>query len=141
LKNTHRESLQEIACSGSDTVTAGVSDPFRALFGRPSEVNRAFVGHVQFRERLYSRLAMIRELQGDYQPVYGLGREYEQSPRRANLLFNSAQVTDHFGHVQSKHQVRILDIGCNIGYTTLKIAESFPNIVGIDLDYRNVDFA
>jgi SAM-dependent methyltransferase len=114
---------------------------FRSLFCRSLEGDPDRRGDSALRQELLADLPKITERQGEYQPVYGLGSEYESSPRLQNLLFDCTQVTQFFAAVEEKRQIRLLDVGCNIGYTALKLAEVFPNIVGVDLDSVNIDFA
>ncbi len=89
-------------------------------------------------DKILLRVAQIKAAQGQYQPIYGLDEENQQSPRLSNLLLNCSFVCDHFKHVSEKHHVRIVDVGCNIGFITFTLAETFSNIIGIDINSDNI---
>jgi SAM-dependent methyltransferase len=79
----------------------------------------------------------IDRLQPGYQPVYGFLGEFP-GKRREHLDRNVRFVEEALEGVRQRHQVRILDVGCNIGYVTLRLAENFPNVVGLDISEQNL---
>lgn len=79
-----------------------------------------------------SAFAKVRAIQGPYQPFYGRDDD-GQSPRADLLRRNCQFVVDHYADAPQKQQVRIIDIGCNAGFTTLTLAETFPSIVGYEI--------
>jgi SAM-dependent methyltransferase len=89
--------------------------------------------------KLGEKLKIMQQIQGDYHPVYGLGSEHEKSPRLHNLLFDCEQVEQHFSSVKNKNQVRILDIGCNLGYVSFKLAAKGFKVIGLDINASNID--
>ena len=84
-----------------------------------------------------TRAAAIDQLQPGYQPVYGFLDEFP-GKRRDHLERNVTIVHETLEGVGPKHQVRILDVGCNSGYVTLRLAESFPNVVGLEISQQNL---
>jgi SAM-dependent methyltransferase len=79
----------------------------------------------------------IEELQPGYQPVYGFGDQFP-GKRAQHLERNVALVHQQLKDVVSKHQVRILDVGCNSGYVALRVAETYPNVVGLEIAHDSV---
>lgn len=76
--------------------------------------------------------ARIEKLQPGYQSIYGFGDEFK-AKRQPHLERNVDIVAKHLKDVVPKHQVRILDVGCNSGYVSLRLAETFPNVVGLEI--------
>lgn len=79
----------------------------------------------------------IEELQPGYQPVYGFSNEFP-GKRAQHLERNVAIVHEQLKDVSSRHQVRILDVGCNSGYVALRLAETYPNVVGLEIAQDNL---
>jgi SAM-dependent methyltransferase len=77
-------------------------------------------------------LAEVLAIQGTYQPIYG-HPDLGDSARAELLRRNCRFVADHYAATKRKQQVRIIDIGCNAGFTTLTLAETFPSIVGYEI--------
>lgn len=88
----------------------------------------------QIKELLYK----VKELQSDYQPAYGLLDEYP-SARQALLERNCDLITNEIRVKGAEQQLRILDVGCNCGYTSMKLAETFPNVVGLEIQQNLVE--
>jgi hypothetical protein len=81
-----------------------------------------------------AKAAAILKSQGMYQPLYVLEADYDKSPREAHLIENCEFVKRHFGGIPKKHQVRILDVGCNNGFVSFHLAETFQQVIGFDIN-------
>lgn len=77
-------------------------------------------------------LAEVLAMQGMYQPIYG-HPDLGDSARAELLRRNCRFVADHYADVPNKQQIRIIDIGCNAGFTTLTLAETFPSVIGYEI--------
>jgi|GEM_PF-2087920 len=75
--------------------------------------------------------------QQSYQPFYGLD-DPKKSSREALLRASCDLLTREFAHVQRKSQIRILDVGCNAGFASFVLAETFPNTIGFDVNSDNI---
>ena len=83
-------------------------------------------------KKIKESLGKVKELQNDYQPAYGLLEDYP-SVRQSLLERNCDLIINEIEAKGSEQQIRILDVGCNCGYTSMKIAETFPNTIGLDI--------
>lgn len=81
--------------------------------------------------------APVIATQQGYQPLYGLD-DPQKSDREALLRASCNLLVKEFAHVQRKNQIRILDVGCNAGFTSFVLAETFPNTIGFDVNRDNI---
>lgn len=79
----------------------------------------------------------IDQKQPGYQPVYGFLEEFP-GKRTEHLDRNVNFVHQALADQRQPHQVRILDVGCNMGYVALRLAETFPNVVGLEISQPNL---
>ena len=100
------------------------------MFG--TEPHRNTVPPEQVDQQIHALATSLETLQPGYQPVYGFTAEFP-GKRVEHLERNVTLVHEHFKEVPSKHQVRILDVGCNSGFVSLRLAETFPNVVGLEI--------
>jgi tRNA A-37 threonylcarbamoyl transferase component Bud32 len=121
---------------GSETTHATF---FRDLFTAATETE-AGVSKDDLLARARHRAEAIAKSQQDYQPFYGLPGEKQQSARRDNLLISVALVRDHFAQIsmKTKTKVRVLDVGCNAGFVSFSLAETFPLTRGIDISPEHI---
>src|SRR5260370_15764771 len=112
---------------------------FHSAFEPKVEQPHPEVCRLAMRDQILERLAQIHAAQGQYQPLFGLDAEYQKSPREENLLLDCSFVRDHFSDVIRKGHVRIIDVGCNIGFVTFKLAETLDKTVGIDVNANCID--
>lgn len=119
------------------SVTAGGTGPatLGAMFTSPP--HRSTRPANALAQDILARAADIDRLQPGYQPVYGFLEAFP-GKRREHLERNVGIVEDTLAGVTARHQVRILDVGCNSGYVTLRLAETFPNIVGLEIAPANL---
>jgi len=83
-------------------------------------------------DRIRLRATQVEKDQPGYHPIYGFIHKFPA--KGLDLLTrNCVIVEQHLEHVQAKHQVRILEIGCNYGYVSFLLAEKFPNVVGLEI--------
>ena len=128
---TQAPAVAQIALSTSVEAKAGEQGPtFRAMFG--TEPHRNTVPPEQVDQQIHALATSLETLQPGYQPVYGFTAEFP-GKRVEHLERNVTLVHEHFKEVPSKHQVRILDVGCNSGYVALRLGETFPNVVGLEI--------
>lgn len=83
-------------------------------------------------QSIRERAARIGREQPFYQPIFGFEEEFP-AKRRDLLERDCAVVAEHLSKIPSKHQVRILDVGCNCGYVAFNLARTFPNVVGLEI--------
>lgn len=88
-------------------------------------------------DRILHQARAVDAQQPGYQPVYGFTEAFP-GKRRAHLERNVRLVHEALAGVKPAHQVRILDVGCNSGYVSLRLAESFPNVVGLEIARPNL---
>jgi tRNA A-37 threonylcarbamoyl transferase component Bud32/SAM-dependent methyltransferase len=112
---------------------------FHSAFEQKVEQQQPEVCRSALRHQILERLGQIHSAQGQYQPLFGLDPEYQRSPREANLLLDCSFVQDHFSDVARKGHVRIIDVGCNIGFVTFKLAETFNKTIDIDVNMNCID--
>jgi SAM-dependent methyltransferase len=105
-----------------------VSDPKPLAERSEAEIARSLA-------ELKRTAAVVIDKQKGYQPIYGIG---SKSPRENLLRSDCKIVEDEFAHVRHKSQVRILDVGCNAGFVSFVLAETFPMTLGFDLNPPNV---
>jgi SAM-dependent methyltransferase len=139
--NTRKSLATELMASAEFQSTQTQRDAiFRKMF-RPAAIQSL---PAEDKRETYSTLVeqlnKIKKLQGNYHPIYDLGAEYEQSPRLENLIFNCEIIRAEFSQVLRKDQVRILDVGCNLGYVSFNLAAAGFNAVGVDIDPANIRF-
>lgn len=103
---------------------------FRQMF--TSHCHRDDLVESQLKERIYQQAEKIDKEQPGYHPIYGLVDEFPA--KRHDLLKRDCKyVEQYLNHIKSKHQLRILDVGCNCGYVSFLLAEKFPNVVGLEI--------
>ena len=105
--------------------------PFSQLFGTPPHTSTG--PREELEEAIRTAAARIELIQPHYHPIYGIDDLAQKSYRRELLLRNVDFVAAHFSDVPRKSQIRVLDVGCNLGFVAMKLAEAIPNVVGIDL--------
>ncbi|WP_050525290.1 class I SAM-dependent methyltransferase [Pseudorhodobacter ferrugineus] len=112
---------------------------FAAAFDRPETAlavtppeNRAAA-----RAKAEAATAPVIAAQQSYQPFYGLS-DPKHSTREALLRASCDLLVQEFAHVQRKSQIRILDVGCNAGFASFVLAETFPNTIGFDVNAVNI---
>lgn len=89
-------------------------------------------------EQTDAALSRIKKLQGLYHPVYGADNT---SHARFNMMNERCDIVRHlFSATAQLKQIRILDIGTNLGYVPLKLSELFPHSVGLDVDQSYITF-
>lgn len=113
----------------------GQGPSFRAMFA--AEPHRSSLPQEQLDAQIRELALRIEQLQPGYQPVYGFTDAFP-GKRVKHLDRNVALVHEHLKDVRSKHQVRIVDVGCNSGYVTLRLAEAFPSVVGLEIAQHNL---
>jgi SAM-dependent methyltransferase len=113
---------------------------FSRAFSRETEQAQTELVRSTLHGRILTRLAAIESVQGKYQPIYGLDNTRSQSPRLGDLLLACSLVETHFNEKNTRGHVRIIDVGCNIGFVTFKLAETFSKTIGIDGNKNNIDF-
>lgn len=113
---------------------------FAALFDRPDEQlhQRPPTGNEAEQARQIARdaAAVVLGRQKNYQPLYRL--DEGGGGREAVLRHSVDLLRREFAHVLRKSQVRVLDVGCNAGFVSLSLAETFPNTVGFDINPDNI---
>lgn len=113
------------------------------LFGRLFMSSANPLGSLNKQENLASIKQLqqkVQALQNDYQPAYGLQEEYP-SARQELLERNCELITQEVQVKGAEQQIRILDVGCNCGYTAMKLAETFPNVVGLEIQQDLTELA
>ena len=110
---------------------------FRDLF-TAATAPEAGVSKDDLLARARHRTEAIAKSQEDYQPFYGLPGKKHQSVRRDNLLLSVELVRDHFAQISMKTKVRVLDVGCNAGFVSFSLAETFPLTRGIDISPEHI---
>lgn len=135
--NLHRP-VQTASAEQSTTKDTGFAG-FAAAFDRPETAlavtppeNRASA-----RAKAEAATAPVIAAQQSYQPFYGLS-DPKHSAREALLRASCDLLVQEFSHVQRKSQIRILDVGCNAGFASFVLAETFPNTIGFDVNADNV---
>lgn len=88
--------------------------------------------------RLKEAAAIVEKTQPGYHPIYGQPSSETGSKRTELLRRDCALVEREFADVRRKNQVRILDIGCNSGYVSFTLAQTFPNTIGFDLSQKHI---
>jgi tRNA A-37 threonylcarbamoyl transferase component Bud32 len=83
---------------------------------------------------LAGRIARVVAAQGHYQPFFGMDIQNEIG-RRAILDRNVSLVSDVLASYGSPAHTRILDVGSNCGYVTMRLATIYPHVIGIEGDY------
>jgi predicted Ser/Thr protein kinase len=81
--------------------------------------------------------AVVNAAQKDYHPLYGLGAP-ATSAREGLLRETCTLIEREYARVLRKSQIRILDVGCNAGFVTFTLAETFPNTMGLDINSDNI---
>ena len=112
---------------------------FAAAFDRPETDLGVILPHDSAAAQATAEAAAapVIAAQQSYQPLYGLGAT-EQSPREALLRESCTLLQREFSHVLRKNQIRILDVGCNAGFASFVLAETFPNVIGLDVNRDNI---
>lgn len=112
---------------------------FAAAFDRP-EIALAVTPPENLaaaRAKAEAATAPVLAAQQSYQPFYGLS-DPKHSARESLLRASCDLLTQEFEHAQRKSQIRILDVGCNAGFASFVLAETFPNTIGFDVNADNV---
>jgi len=79
----------------------------------------------------------VETAQQTYQPLHGMGQAGASA--REGLLREGVEIVKReFIGVARKNQLRILDVGCNAGFVTFALAETFPNSAGFDVNSDNI---
>lgn len=120
---------------------AGDLPDLAACFDRPAEA-MAFrpppeAERPALRRAAEEAAAKVLAAQSSYQPLYGLDPA-QKSPRESLLRASVDLVHAEFAAVGSKAQLRILDVGCNAGFVSFALSETFPNVVGLDVSAENI---
>ena len=112
---------------------------FAAAFDRPENLLAVTpsTNVATARAKAEAATAPVIAAQQSYQPFYGLGNP-QKSNREALLRASCDLLTREFAHVQRKSQIRILDVGCNAGFASFVLAETFPNTIGFDVNSNNI---
>lgn len=112
---------------------------FHRLFEAPETLSaQAEQGTPETLSRLKQAADIVEKMQSSYHPVYGLPSGEEASNRTGLLRRDCAIVEQEFAAIQRKQQVRILDIGCNSGYVSFTLAQTFPNTIGLDISENHI---
>lgn len=85
-----------------------------------------------------SELRAAYEKVDGYQPVYKLEAEFNDRPNSRGCLDRCEVLARSFG--DDTRNIRILDIGCSMGYLSLYFADRGAEVTGIDINPRNVAF-
>jgi SAM-dependent methyltransferase len=117
------------------SLSAGSAASVGALFA--SSPHRSTRSKDALADEIRVRARAINESQRGCQPIYGFLDEFP-GKRTAHLERSVGIVHDSLRDIGPKHQVRILDVGCNCGYVTLRLAETFPSVVGLDISRRDL---
>lgn len=109
---------------------------FGAMF--QAAAHRSALAPDRLDAEIRTRARAIMGTQPDYQPVYGFTAEFP-ARRTKHLERNVHIVCDALKDVDRPQQPRILDVGCNMGYVALRIAETHPNVVGLEISRPHLD--
>ncbi len=134
-RHTPQQPAPELATHGQPDGFPG----FAAVFDRP-ENDLAVIppkDAAAARAKAVAATEAVITAQQSYQPFYGLD-DPKKSDREALLRASCDLLTREFSHVQRKGQIRILDVGCNAGFASFVLAETFPNTIGFDVNSDNV---
>ena len=82
----------------------------------------------------------LNEVRDRYHPVFGLHEQFGTSDRE-QLLANTVKRIDAVIGQNNQRQVRILDVGCNLGFVAMSLARSYPCVIGIDANESAITFA
>lgn len=88
--------------------------------------------------RLKEAAGIVEETQPGYHPIFGQPSSETGSKRTELLRRDCALIEREFADVRRKNQIRILDIGCNSGYVSFTLAQTFPNTIGFDLSAKHI---
>lgn len=83
------------------------------------------------RDQVEAAERAVELAQGSYHPRVGL--DCSTHPRWEMMHERCRIVSSLFANVQSKNQVRILDVGTNLGFIPLQLSREFPTVVGVDV--------
>lgn len=119
----------------ADTSGAAAQPSLGAMFC--AGPHRSSWPHERLDAEIRARAQRIDALQPGYQPVFGFA-EFP-AKRTEHLERNVAIVQDLLKPITQKHQVRILDVGCNLGYVALRIAQTCPNVVGLEISAPHLE--
>lgn len=95
-------------------------------------------GSAQTLAAVTSARAVVEGAQQFYQPIYRDGAVQNPSPREKLLQQDHDFVAAEFAGVKQKNQIRVLDIGCNAGYVSFLLSETFPNALGFEINPDNL---
>jgi FkbM family methyltransferase len=109
---------------------------FRDLFVQTDQPSGRSKEAIRKSARIHA--AAIAKSQQDYQPFYGLGDEHESSARRSNLLLSVDLIRQHYANIKIKNKIRVLDVGCNAGFVSFSLAETFPLTRGLDISEKHL---
>ena len=135
----NRQTPQQTAPEAAQADQSDGFPGFTAAFDRP-ESDLAVIppkDAAAARAKAEAATAAVIAAQQSYQPFYGL-IDPQKSDREALLRASCDLLTREFAHVQRKSQIRILDVGCNAGFASFVLAETFPNTIGFDVNSDNV---
>ncbi len=103
---------------------------FANMFRAPKHVTKH--SRKALEDKILRQANEIEKEQPGYHPIYGYTAQ-SQAKRLALLNRNCIHIENHLETVNAKHQIRILDVGCNCGYVSLSLAEKFSNVVGVEI--------
>lgn len=126
--------LQQLSVTGH---VPGLAAPrFGAMFA--AAPHRSAAPQAALDSAIRARAQHFAQSQPDYQPVYGFTGEFP-AKRAAHLERNVTLVQTLLKDVSYRHQPRILDVGCNMGYVAMRIAETYPNVVGLEISREHLE--
>jgi SAM-dependent methyltransferase len=81
---------------------------------------------------LIEALANLHPKRELYQPIYGITMDYP-GPVQRECVARCDTVVQALKSLNLQH-LTVLDVGCNMGYITLKLSEEFARCVGMEVD-------
>lgn len=137
--NLHRSAPAPALAEAEESTVHKGFPGFAAAFDRPESALSVTPpeNHATARAKAEAATAPVIAAQQSYQPFYGIS-DPKHSAREALLRASCDLLTQEFAHVQRKSQIRILDVGCNAGFASFVLAETFPNTIGFDVNSDNV---
>lgn len=96
------------------------------------------MGHVQLPPEAFDRVKTAYERTDAYQPVYGLETALGSNPMQRACVDRCELIAGALG--ADIPGLRILDVGCSMGYISLYFAERRGEVTGVDYNSNNTEF-